>query len=385
MSRELTSRDHYAGLDLLRFVAASGVMLFHFTVLAWAMPESTAYRISGGHVAFPELAPWISVGWIGVQVFFVISGFVIAFSTEGATFASFLRSRALRLLPAAWICATVTWLALGGSLGDYARSMTLSPWGPWVDPVYWTLGIELSFYGLVALLIAAGGNHRLHWLAIVIGGVSAVYWVAFWLALDSSVPSAWGRWLLEHQEDRRLQLLLIPHGCFFALGVYVWHYFRRAGGAAVATICLLLAMVCVLQIVAHNTLAVNKTHIQSQAEYAVGAWAAAIVAMIAMVGWRGAKVGQRMQALLRRIGLMTYPLYLVHQVLGCLLLGVLASLGASRWIAFAASVLIVLTLSLIISTGIEPALRRGLARAIDATAAMVRVTRRPSPISETAP
>ena len=117
------------------------------------------------------------------KFFSVISGFIIAYSATGAGALTFLRGRIVRLFPAAWICATgtiVVLLALRIDLGwtlltRYVDSLTLSPFGPWVDGVYWTLGIEIVFYALIFGLIAANGFRKLIVLCYVIGGMSAAY------------------------------------------------------------------------------------------------------------------------------------------------------------------------------------------------------------------
>ncbi|TIT70941.1 MAG: acyltransferase, partial [Mesorhizobium sp.] len=51
-------------------------------------------------------------GWVGVQVFFVISGFVIAFSAENSTPLKFFEARVRRLAPAVWVCAPVSAIVL---------------------------------------------------------------------------------------------------------------------------------------------------------------------------------------------------------------------------------------------------------------------------------
>ena len=70
-------------------------------------PNPAAAGALDGAKLSAGLAPWGSFGWIGVEIFFVISGYVIASSAEGAAPRTFLRRRAQRLLPAAWVCATI--------------------------------------------------------------------------------------------------------------------------------------------------------------------------------------------------------------------------------------------------------------------------------------
>src|SRR5712675_1260110 len=63
-------------------------------------------------VQFPNAAPYTWFGWVGVEIFFVISGFVIANSASKSSATEFLVGRALRLYPAVWVCATATLLVL---------------------------------------------------------------------------------------------------------------------------------------------------------------------------------------------------------------------------------------------------------------------------------
>src|SRR6185437_224924 len=116
------------GLDLIRFSAAAMVVAFHL-------------------FAGTALAPNTRWGWVGVEVFFVLSGFVIAYSAAASSAGRFLRNRAVRLMPAVWLCGSATaamWLVRGGEpeLGRrYLDTLVLWPTGPWVDPVYWTLPV----------------------------------------------------------------------------------------------------------------------------------------------------------------------------------------------------------------------------------------------------
>ncbi|MFD6812242.1 acyltransferase family protein, partial [Streptomyces anthocyanicus] len=83
-------------LDGLRLGAALMVVAFHYTALgaeAWDRPAWTV---------FPEVSRFTSYGYLGVQLFFVISGFVICMSAWGRPLKAFFVSRVIRLYPAYW-------------------------------------------------------------------------------------------------------------------------------------------------------------------------------------------------------------------------------------------------------------------------------------------
>ena len=157
MDQATRNNRSLVGLDLIRFAAAAMVVWFHLSYWSWAGSGATA-RMVRGSVSFPDLAPYASFGWVGVEIFFVLSGLVIAYSAEGKSSGSFALSRFLRLYPAAWICSTMTAVVLVAadmfSPVGYIKSMLLWPKGKWVTGAYWTLGIEMAFYALVFLLLA---------------------------------------------------------------------------------------------------------------------------------------------------------------------------------------------------------------------------------------
>ena len=94
----MTRRERLRELDLLRFAAALAVVLYHFTGFggagAWPAPSQDV---------FPEIAPVTRFGYLGVDLFFVISGFVILMSAWGRGPGEFGISRLVRLMPAYWV------------------------------------------------------------------------------------------------------------------------------------------------------------------------------------------------------------------------------------------------------------------------------------------
>jgi peptidoglycan/LPS O-acetylase OafA/YrhL len=208
---ETRPTDRVYLLDLLRFFAAFGVMVYHFTYRAPMIDHM-------GGEPFPELDWWTRYLHLGVKLFFMISGFVICYSAEGRTALQFAWSRFVRLFPAYWFCVTLTflvcynfwqpyfqlgvkeWLVNLTMLQEYARV-------DHVDPPYWTLAEELRFYGLMFLLLLFRvSQHRL-------------LFVSFWMLLSAvdyfiKVPLARYEMTLEHAP-------------FFAAGMVFYDLFKR--------------------------------------------------------------------------------------------------------------------------------------------------------------
>jgi exopolysaccharide production protein ExoZ len=134
-------------IHFLRFIAAYAVILHH--ALAYCAPEIP-----------------ITVGAAGVDVFFIISGMVISYSTRpGDSVTTFCIKRFIRILPPYWLATTLyvafkyfEWKQIP-SLDHLWRSIFLIPvlgtnWVPIYYPA-WTLCYELFFYLTYAIFLAA--------------------------------------------------------------------------------------------------------------------------------------------------------------------------------------------------------------------------------------
>jgi exopolysaccharide production protein ExoZ len=133
--------------------------------------------------------PGLGLGWIGVDVFFVLSGFIIARSADGLGHglrpaAAFIVARAARIYPP-WWAALIFMIALLGLFpaagimhgqADLLHSVLLMPDpGQPILPVGWTLVMELAFYLGFAVLIAMPASWR--WWAIGVWA-TAIIWLA---------------------------------------------------------------------------------------------------------------------------------------------------------------------------------------------------------------
>ncbi|GAB2877537.1 hypothetical protein GCM10027277_53560 [Pseudoduganella ginsengisoli] len=153
-------------LDYGRLAAALGVLAYHY--LFFGVSKGLVTSIS----PVPAEVAWAKYGFLGVQFFFLISGFVIFQSACGKSAGSFLASRAARLYPAFWVALTCTalvaWLSghapIAITFKQYLVNTTMfySELGqPPVDGVYWTLSYEWHFYLLVFGALALGLEARL--------------------------------------------------------------------------------------------------------------------------------------------------------------------------------------------------------------------------------
>ena len=145
-------------------------------------------------------------GLFGVALFFLISGFVIPFSLERNSVGGFFTRRLFRLYPTLWVAIGVTlavlavqaW-ALGtgfaygaGEAGSSAVLVGVYLGRPWVDPVYWTLAIEEIFYVIAALCAWRGVLHR-PVTVMMLGAAltTASVGIARMAAPTTSVPAFW--------------------------------------------------------------------------------------------------------------------------------------------------------------------------------------------------
>ena len=348
------------GLDIVRFMCALMVSVFHLT---WRNVDTAMY------------SPF---GWVGVQVIFVISGAVIANSAAAATPYEFVKGRFMRLHPTAWIAALVSgavlllvprsaYQALGIGviplLGAFVRSLSLL--GDYaLASSYWTLPIELSFYGLVLVSLLVGGAERLRTVARLLVVISVPY-----VALLSST-------LLQGSDASSLDLgyglknmLLLRHGLYFAIGIYVWMVTSQRTLKSLDYILLWLA-------IGFSGLEILCRALQIQDNYASRTMTAMSLAVcgfllfLALLGVIHASLryqaiwapGARAKNWIRTAGLVTYPFYLIHEVVGGAALHYATSAGINRGTSVAIAIVIVGLVAYLIARHAEPVLRRRMER-----------------------
>jgi peptidoglycan/LPS O-acetylase OafA/YrhL len=370
-------KSHLPLLDPLRFGAALGVAIFHQMFWSWAWVSIGVpgfERTVAADVIYPSAAPFTWFGWVGVEIFFVISGFVIASSASQSSPAEFLLGRALRLYPAVWVCATATFLVLllfgSGTASEfvlpYIHAMLMVPkgvTGQWLDEVYWTLAAETAFYGLVfcAMLTKTITLRHLAWgLTIYSAIFNAVALQVASCTTPSDLP-----YLVILMFRVPCAAFLLSHGCFFALGIWLFmsanRQLTRLEQVAVAITC--LSGAAEIYFFASFFLTSIPAISDQSAVVPIMVWAAAVllIARAANRSRRSARIASpEAPAYLRTLGLITYPLYLTHNVIGTAIIRALVVSGldatSAVWIALGMLVLV----CWFICAKIEPAVRSAL-------------------------
>lgn len=297
----MANENRLVFLDALRGLAIALVMMFHAYV-RW--PELVSFgKQFWNNRFFPN-------GWVGVQLFFLISGFVILMTLDRcSSFRDFILRRWLRLFPAMLLCSLIVFFSaplfperpLGTPvLRDLLPGLTFVEPSWWraiigapqgvIEGAFWSIFVEVKFYVIFGLLYFR------------LGGSAAIA-VLFGLYLLAPAIILAGRLPVLQDTDLSVARAIVGGASFeffgwFAAGALFYRYFheRRPALFAAATACALIAAV----------LPGFTSNVSLPATVAIALFFAASVAIRPL---------QRVLAnpVLLTLGFASYPLYLIHE------------------------------------------------------------------------
>jgi peptidoglycan/LPS O-acetylase OafA/YrhL len=251
---------------------------------------------------FPGVSDVTQYADLGVNLFFVISGFVVLMTAWGRTPAEFAASRVARLFPAYWVAVALTagllivvWPQKGLSAWEAIANLTMAHQAAditHVDGVYWTLWVELRFYLLIGLLTLVGVTTKRVVALIVLWPVLAAMAhttgsdLAASLLVWNYAPffgAGMALYLVYRHGNQILNWLLVAYSWAFMVGI-VGRYFPRG--------------------------VVPKTHHNPSLVVTVVVLTGCVAAVwLATTTW-ARRVGW---VWLTTAGALTYPLYLLHE------------------------------------------------------------------------
>lgn len=284
-------------IDLLRFVASMMVLLFHYAFRGMAADNMATMN-------YPWLAPIFQYGYLGVQLFFLISGFVILMSAASGSVRSFIVSRVIRLYPAFWAACTITYLVCitwGGpvyaaSFKQYLINMTMVSdylHTPAIDGVYWSLSLEIRFYALITILLLIRQIHRAELFLLI--------WLAATFALE---------W---HPIGKLRFLLISDYATFFIGGATIYMVWSKGMTPLRALMILCSLILGIMQSIKGMEDICRYYHTEMN-PVITALLVISFYAIMLLVALR--KTGALAAMRWVTAGALTYPLYLLHQNIG---------------------------------------------------------------------
>lgn len=232
-------KNRFIELDILRFIAALLVVVYHYFYFA---THSIVFYKSDTSYTMGAITVY---GYLGVQIFFVISGFIILYTAENKSVRDFIISRVSRLWPAIAIGSTIAYilyLMLGHhnhlpdiTFANYIFNffgITITPlrplfsthfmqtlWGTdlnleYFDGAMWTLSREVGFYLLMLILIFFKQIKNIHYYAIA--------WI-----LSSSLTFIFATQSPNYYIHGLALYLQMDYACFFTLGIFSYLLFCK--------------------------------------------------------------------------------------------------------------------------------------------------------------
>jgi peptidoglycan/LPS O-acetylase OafA/YrhL len=234
----------------------------------------------------------------------MISGFVILMTAAGGSLRRFVISRFVRLYPAFWACCTITFAAIAmigaprysASVSQYLINMTMLSGFvgvPSIDGAYWSLFVEIQFYGLVVALLLIRRIHQ------------AEVFLACWLAAAIA---------LEIFPVGKLRfLLIVDYAAFFIAGAAFFQIWSQGLSPRRVALVALSWSLAIFQSI-RGLPDFEKHFNESISAYVVaGIITAYFLAMLLVSLKRTGPLGRNRWIL---AGALTYPLYLLHQTIG---------------------------------------------------------------------
>ncbi|MDH6568429.1 peptidoglycan/LPS O-acetylase OafA/YrhL [Streptomyces sp. SAI-117] len=353
--RDRAGRRLYA-IDGIRLLAALMVAVHHYA--GTNRVDQPGNRIWDRPVSdiMPTVFRFASYGWIGVEIFFVISGFVICMSCWGRSPRQFFTSRVIRLYPAYWFAIVFTTAVLVALPGVWDRlrtrdvllNFTMLQSGSGVmnvDGVYWTLWSELRFYLLFLVVVWSGLTYRKVVVFCCVWGAAAM------LAPISKLPL--------------LDLVANPEGAWYfiaGLSLYLMHRFGQD--------LLLWGILAMAWLMGQRELGIRIDEVEH-----VSGWRGSVliftVFLLAMVAIALGATDRVRWKWLVTAGALTYPLYLMHYAAGTTLINRLRDTMDARLLVVSV-IAGFMVLSWLVHRFVERPTARLLKRGLDTSFARLR-------------
>ena len=290
-------------IDFLRFIAITSVVIFHFTSRRHEILPY-GYLVKG--------PPW-NLGWVGVNLFFIISGYVVSHTIlKSYNAKDFILKRITRIYPALWLILPIVFLGQyfipysifkdRSTLANLLGSMTLIPPSvlnlsnitnfDWLTLVLWSLKVEMVFYILCYILFNFFPYKKIVFYSILICALASIL-----LIVSLNFNFSYG-----NQVEVVLKGLGFDYLPWFVLGML---FYQQKVLRENRHILIFLFSVLALAISASK----NNSSLGQIAEFAV-------IVLFILVVFRKKNSKLIKLKIFQALGFSSYEMYLIHQGLG---------------------------------------------------------------------
>jgi len=333
----------------LRIFACLWVFFFHWFI---GGTERDQYNFSFPKLSIPGLPGFGHFGYLGVDIFFILSGTVIAQTAVGRSAPAFMKARFLRLYPGIALASLATipvmFLQPGQTFGHRKYAIfqglqnatgfpILAAIRVGKDSFYigdsWTLAVEILFYILVAVAIfifLGLTQKKLELLAILTSAI----------VLLLSINTETG------------------YSAHFLFGILLFCSKSIRDFMRLLPFLLISGLMIIFKI--HSKVQRDPASWQYSASQ-IGLLVTIMIAFVALLilfrgraQFKSQSVGEN----LRTLSLMTYPFYLLHETFGLLFVNLLFLSLIPFWLSYTISFLVVLIISWLSVRFIEPEFQR---------------------------
>ncbi|WVT77229.1 acyltransferase (plasmid) [Sinorhizobium chiapasense] len=286
-----SSEQYFEKLDHVRAFAAFMVFTWHF-IHAAGVPV--------GYVPTLPLLSLLEEGHTGVSLFMTLSGYLFAKLLDGKqiNYKSFLRNRALRLLPlltVALLLQAAVWIANGASVQAVAAQIALGSVLPLWPNGAWSIAVEWHFYLILPALLFVVGLRRESALMLIFAAIGLR--LSLFMAGWEIHPTAY--WTI------------ISHLDQFVAGIYAWHLFRGERVQPLAVLATAMAFVTFYHWF-NISGGFNGTQASPVWIFLPAAEAAFYAVMIAAYDGSKLMLPKRLSASVSFVGTVSYSIYLLH-------------------------------------------------------------------------
>lgn len=308
--KKMKKRNRIYQLDLFRFIAALSVVLYYYCYLfrGYAADELS-------NLIFSEIGGVYKYGYLGVDLFIIISIFVTSLLIKHKSISKFIISRISKLYPVYWICVSITFLGIifFGSprysvhLSQFIANLTMfnNYLGiESIDGLYWTFFVEMKFY-----IFIIGSFLMLN----KIKKIELDHLVLFWIAL-----SLMCFFLYEFFVFKVLNYFFILNwSSYFIAGIIFYQIYTK--GFSFKYITLLFLSFSTSLYHAFLKLEHFEQHFETSfSSLIVGSIIFYYYLVMLLISTNNLSVINSSR--LTSLGMLTYPLYLIYQNVGFILL-----------------------------------------------------------------